>query len=158
MELKCCEIPTRRTAMRGVGALGLSLLTSLSLTRAASAKKKKPKSKPGPPGPTGPAGAIGPTGPAGSALATRVVFSTNSSPLPVTTGSTVQATAACGGQGSVVSCGHQVNGDTDQLVNVIVTTVKTNNERSSCEAELLRVFETGSVAGATIQSVAICLV
>jgi hypothetical protein len=155
MDEKRIEPPTRRTAMRGVGALGMGLLASLSLMPAAA--KKKSRAKIGPPGPAGPAGPAGPTGPAAPPLQTRVEFSTNSSPLPTAQGSTVEATANCGGAGKVVSCGYQVNGDTEQLLDVIVEFVKPDNTRSTCVASLRRVLTNSSTAGATIQAVAICL-
>ena len=132
----------RRTALRTLGAMGAALLATVGVVETASAKKKR-KSKPGPVGP---------------AFATRVEFSAPSDPLPVSEGSTVQATADCGGEGRVVSCGHQVSGDANELLSVIVAAVKPNNARSSCSADMTRVVTADSVEGVTIQAIAICLV
>ena len=121
----------RRRTLPTIGAAVLALLASLGLTPDASARTR---------------------------FRTRLVVSVNSAPLPVESGSTVNATAECGGDGKVLSCGFQADNTGEQLVNVFVLTVASNTARSSCQAFLRRTAGSGSVAGATIQATAICRV
>jgi hypothetical protein len=153
----------RRGAVRALGASGLALLAALGFADAsareshkggvqADGKGKKRKAKRGPTGPAGPAG------PAGLAeFATRKVIGANSESLPAATGSRVSATVDCGGEGKVVSCGYQTGGDATQFVNVFVSAVGSNPDRSVCVASLLRTTDVGSTAGANIQATAVCL-
>lgn len=150
----------RRDALRSLGASGLVLLAALGLTDAsakgshmgdnarvqADGKGKKNRKKK--------------RGPAGFKFATRVVVSAKSDPLTEATGSLVSATAECGGEGEVVSCGYQVDAEAEPNVNVVVQAALPNTERSSCTASLLRTLEVGSSTSfrSTIQAVAICLV
>jgi hypothetical protein len=160
----------RRGAMRSLSANGLALLAALGLAEV-SAKAphtgdedrvqadgrgmKKRKTKRGPAGPAGPAG---PTGPAGVAVfKTREVRSEVSQPLPAQANTGVTVTADCGGEGKVLSCGYEASGDATQLVNVVVLTVHSNEERSVCFASLLRTSANGAVAGGKIRAFAICL-
>jgi hypothetical protein len=150
----------RREAVRALGGRGLAVLAALGLAEA-SAKgsrkggaqadgkgKKKRKSKRGPAGPAGPAGL--------AEFKTRKVNSALSDPLATAAGSRVSATAECGGVGKVVSCGYVTDGGAAAFVNVFVETMVSNNE-GSCFANLLRTSEAGSIAGAAIKAVAICL-
>jgi hypothetical protein len=85
------------------------------------------------------------------------VIGANSENLAAATGSRAAATADCGGEGKVVSCGYQTGGDAAQFVNVFVSGVGSNPVRSVCVASLLRTTEVGSTAGANIQATAVCL-
>jgi hypothetical protein len=112
-------------------------------------------------GAPGPAGPIGPTGPAGPAWATpptRRVSSAFSNPLPITAGASVGVTADCEGIGKVVACGYLVSvAFPAQLVNVLVTSVEPDDDRSGCGAQLRRTTDVGSTAGAQIIAKALCL-
>jgi hypothetical protein len=72
--------------------------------------------------------------------------------------STVIAAANCGGEGRVLSCGYQMDNSSAELANVIVQTLEPNSARDKCSVFLQRTAGADSVAGATIQAVAICLV
>jgi hypothetical protein len=123
----------RRDALRKAGGLGAVLLAALGLVEPAAAGKRH-------------------------GFQTRLEVSSNSAALPATAGSTVLATADCGGVGKVISCGHQTPASADQLVNVFISFVEPNSDRSNCSVEIIRTAEAGSTAGAKIQAVAICRV
>jgi hypothetical protein len=93
-----------------------------------------------------------------SKLTTRTVVSADSNELQTAAGSRVEAFADCGEVGKLVSCGFQTSDDPAGLVNAFVFFVEPDLTHSGCVAALLRTTEVGSTAGATIQSVAVCLV
>jgi len=86
---------------------------------------------------------------------TEKVIGDSSPPLQAAAGSFAQGNAACGGNGELLSCGYETSATNDQLLNVFVTSVGPNPERSECEAIMRRTATTGSVAGAKIRAVAI---
>jgi hypothetical protein len=142
----------RRAAMRSTGAVGTGLLIMLGLANA-SAKKKK-KAKIGPPGPAGPAGPAGATGPAGPNFASTTVFGL-ASELGANAEDTANASASCGGAGTVLGCGYEFNGSIAQLLNVFVLAVGPNSAASTCGVSLRRTAG-GADAGATVQAIALC--
>jgi hypothetical protein len=87
-------------------------------------------------------------------LKTTFVFGASSAPLSAGSGIVV-APARCGGRGTVVGCGHQINGTDAQLANVVVGFVTSDPTRSECTAGLRRIG--AGTAGATIQAIAVCL-
>jgi hypothetical protein len=89
---------------------------------------------------------------------TRKVIGGTSAQLSTTVGSGATSFADCGGDGKALSCGYETTGAGEQLLNVFVSSVAPDPERSRCESMMQRTAGSGSVAGAVIRAVAVCRV
>ena len=166
----------RRDAVRSLGAVGAALLSGLGFAGASTAARKDTnpggngggndrnrRGKRQPPAQNGTVQAerkkkkCKKPCPVDSGGSTRLVISAPSDPLPVTAGSSVVASADCGGISTVVSRGYQMSATPEQLVNVFVIDLGTTNDGlSRCDAALRRTAEVGSTAGAQIIARAVC--
>jgi hypothetical protein len=117
----------RRGVLRAVSAMGVALLAALGLGDSTAA----------------------------AGFRTKRVVSEASAPLGAAAESFVNTFANCNG-GKLLSCGHIVDGDAEQLVNAMVIFAAPVEDRTACGAALFRTASAGAAAGATITAVALC--